>query len=104
MVLSSRLSRHSQTEREAGGELCVQDPRKARLPTSERHRALRPQGGEHPHDEDRERQAIRLGVSLNFRAMEREIKDAGTPNWIAPEVIELKDASTKSDIWSLGCY
>ena len=44
-----------------------------------------------------------FGVSLNLRAMEREIKDvAGTPNWMAPEVIELKGASTKSDIWSLG--
>ncbi|KAH9984899.1 hypothetical protein BJV77DRAFT_965843 [Russula vinacea] len=32
-----------------------------------------------------------FGVSLNLRAMEREIKDvAGTPNWMAPEVIELK--------------
>ncbi|KAH9852020.1 Pkinase-domain-containing protein [Lenzites betulinus] len=45
-----------------------------------------------------------FGVSLNLRAMEREMKDvAGTPNWMAPEVIELKGASTKSDIWSLGC-
>ncbi|KAH9001955.1 hypothetical protein EDB83DRAFT_2324513 [Lactarius deliciosus] len=44
-----------------------------------------------------------FGVSLNLRAMEREIKDvAGTPNWMAPEVIELKGASPKSDIWSLG--
>ncbi|KAH9166008.1 hypothetical protein EDB89DRAFT_2076255 [Lactarius sanguifluus] len=45
-----------------------------------------------------------FGVSLNLRAMEREIKDvAGTPNWMAPEVIELKGASPKSDICSLGC-
>ncbi|KAH9166812.1 hypothetical protein EDB89DRAFT_2001373 [Lactarius sanguifluus] len=36
--------------------------------------------------------------------MEREIKDVtGTPNWMAPEFIELKGASPKSDIWSLGC-
>ena len=41
-----------------------------------------------------------FGDSLNLRAMEREIKDvAGTP---APEVIELKGASTKSDILSRG--
>lgn len=45
-----------------------------------------------------------FGVSLNMRAMEREMTDvAGTPNWMAPEVIELKGASPKSDIWSLGC-
>lgn len=45
-----------------------------------------------------------FGVSLNMRAVERDIKDvAGTPNWMAPEVIELKGASPKSDIWSLGC-
>jgi serine/threonine protein kinase len=45
-----------------------------------------------------------LGVSLNLRAMEREIKDvAGKPNWMAPEVIELKGASTKSGTWSLEC-
>ncbi len=46
-----------------------------------------------------------FGVSLNLRAMERQNQNdvAGTPNWMAPEVIELKGASTKSDIWSLGC-
>ena len=45
-----------------------------------------------------------FGVSLSLRAMERETSDVvGTPNWMAPEVIELKGASPKSDIWSLGC-
>ncbi|THU78895.1 kinase-like protein [Dendrothele bispora CBS 962.96] len=46
-----------------------------------------------------------FGVSLNMRAMEREIKDvAWTPNWMAPEVIDFtKGASPKSDIWSLAC-
>ncbi|KAJ3561138.1 hypothetical protein NP233_g10378 [Leucocoprinus birnbaumii] len=46
-----------------------------------------------------------FGVSLNLRAMERQSQNdvAGTPNWMAPEVIRLEGASTKSDIWSLGC-
>ncbi|KAG9089691.1 hypothetical protein FS749_001139, partial [Ceratobasidium sp. UAMH 11750] len=44
-----------------------------------------------------------FGVSLNLTAMEKVNEVAGTPNWMAPEVIELKGASTKSDIWSLGC-
>jgi len=46
-----------------------------------------------------------FGVSLNLRAVERENKVVAftCPNWMAPEVIELKGASTDSDIWSLGC-
>ena len=45
-----------------------------------------------------------FGVSLNLRTVEHELKDvARTPNRMAPEVIKLKGASTKADIWSLGC-
>ncbi|CAB4392721.1 unnamed protein product [Rhizophagus irregularis] len=45
-----------------------------------------------------------FGVSLNLKMMEHVSTEvAGTPNWMAPEVIELKGASTASDIWSLGC-
>ncbi|EJD47951.1 hypothetical protein AURDEDRAFT_102129, partial [Auricularia subglabra TFB-10046 SS5] len=44
-----------------------------------------------------------FGVSLNLHAVEQKIDVAGTPNWMAPEVIELKGASFASDIWSLGC-
>ena len=44
-----------------------------------------------------------FGVSLNLRVMKHYIQDVGgTPSRTAPEVIELKCTSTKSDI-SLGC-
>ena len=37
-----------------------------------------------------------FGVSLNLRAMEREMKDvASMPNWMAPEVIKLKGSPPK---------
>ena len=45
-----------------------------------------------------------FGVSVNLYAIECVVKDvAGMLNWMAPDVIELKDSSTKSLIWSGGC-
>ncbi|KAF9454333.1 hypothetical protein P691DRAFT_809889 [Macrolepiota fuliginosa MF-IS2] len=46
-----------------------------------------------------------FGVSLNLRTVRTQNQNdvAGTPNWMAPEIIELRGPQTQSDIWSLGC-
>lgn len=46
-----------------------------------------------------------FGVSLSLKMKDNENtgEPAGTPNWMAPEVIKFAGASDKSDIWSLGC-
>jgi serine/threonine protein kinase len=44
-----------------------------------------------------------FGVSKEFSFENMDTSVAGTPNWMAPEIIELKGATTASDIWSLGC-
>ncbi|KAI9250764.1 kinase-like domain-containing protein [Sporodiniella umbellata] len=44
-----------------------------------------------------------FGVSLNLKLKKDDNTVSGTPFWMSPEVIELKGASIKSDIWSLGC-
>ena len=46
-----------------------------------------------------------FGVPLKHKvSVEHETKGiAGSLNWMAPEVIEMKGISTKSDIWSLAC-
>ncbi|KAI8984568.1 kinase-like domain-containing protein, partial [Mycotypha africana] len=45
-----------------------------------------------------------FGVSLSLKMKDEDTGEpAGTPNWMAPEVIKFAGASAKSDIWSLGC-
>ncbi|KAJ3412959.1 hypothetical protein HDV05_008674 [Chytridiales sp. JEL 0842] len=45
-----------------------------------------------------------FGVSKQLSKMEKDKQTVvGTPNWMAPEIISLRGASTTSDIWSLAC-
>ena len=45
-----------------------------------------------------------IGISFYLCAFEHVDEGVSCmPNWAAPEVIELRPVSTKSDIWSLGC-
>ncbi|KAJ3385388.1 hypothetical protein HDU92_003080 [Lobulomyces angularis] len=45
-----------------------------------------------------------FGVSKQLSMIDKESLSnvAGTPNWMAPEIIQLEKITTKSDIWSLG--
>lgn len=44
-----------------------------------------------------------FGVATKITKLEENPSVVGTPNWMAPEVIELNGATTASDIWSVGC-
>ncbi|KAJ3016185.1 hypothetical protein HKX48_004168 [Thoreauomyces humboldtii] len=42
-----------------------------------------------------------FGIASKVNASSKAV--AGSPYWMAPEVIELSGATTSSDVWSLGC-
>jgi serine/threonine protein kinase len=43
------------------------------------------------------------GEELKSSASVRKNVDIGSPYWMAPEVVQLMEASPASDIWSIGC-
>ncbi|KAF9189540.1 hypothetical protein BGZ51_005613 [Haplosporangium sp. Z 767] len=44
-----------------------------------------------------------FGVATLSNDVGGDMSVAGTPYWMAPEIIELSGATTASDIWSVGC-
>lgn len=45
-----------------------------------------------------------FGVATNLQETDIGIQDVvGTPYWMAPEVIEMREVTAASDIWSVGC-
>ncbi len=44
-----------------------------------------------------------FGVATKLNESEKNNSFAGTPYWMAPEVIEMEQVTSACDIWSLGC-
>ena len=44
-----------------------------------------------------------FGVATKLTDTEKNNSFAGTPYWMAPEIIEMSQVKSACDIWSLGC-
>ncbi len=42
-----------------------------------------------------------FGLAVNANDADMDV--AGTPYWLAPEVVEMSGASSASDVWAVGC-